>query len=78
MIVARKTKELDFEEEMRQTFKKFGLDNSGSISTNALRKVMATLDETLIGQQIDEMMMEADKDGNETIDCQLPPSPMLR
>lgn len=69
--MALKTKETDFEEEMREAFKVFDHDNSGSISITELRHVMVSIDNTLTDSQIDEMMKEADLDGDGTIDCQL-------
>ncbi|KAH6664159.1 EF-hand protein [Halenospora varia] len=67
-LMALKTKETDFEEEMREAFKVFDHDNSGSISITELRHVMVSIDNTLTDSQIDEMMKEADLDGDGTID----------
>jgi calmodulin len=60
----------DFEHEMRMAFQVFDRDNSGSISSDELRLVMRQLGENLTDQEIDEMLQEADKDGNGTIECE--------
>jgi len=62
--------ESDFEHEMRMAFKVFDRDNSGTISSDELRLVMKQLGENLTDQEIDEMLHEADKDGNGLIDCE--------
>ena len=72
-MMSRTAKEPDVEEEMRQAFNVFDHDKSGSISADELRQVMRSLDETLTDDQIDEMMKEADLNGDGTIDCQLLP-----
>lgn len=69
--MARTSKASDSEEEMREAFKIFDQDNSGFISAAKLRSVMMLLDQTLTDEQIDDMMKEADVDGNGTIDCVL-------
>jgi Ca2+-binding EF-hand superfamily protein len=75
-MMARTTKEPDAEEEMRQAFNVFDHDRNGSISIDELRQVMHSLDETLTDDQIDEMMKEADLNGDGTIDCRLLPFPI--
>jgi calmodulin len=60
----------DFEHEMRMAFQVFDRDNSGTISSDELRLVMKQLGENLTDQEIDEMLHEADKDGNGAIDCE--------
>jgi calmodulin len=61
----------DFEHEMRMAFQVFDRDGSGTISSDELRLVMKQLGENLTDREIDEMLQEADKDGNGTIDCEL-------
>ena len=75
-MMSRTMKEPDAEEEMRQAFNVFDHNNSGSISAAELRQVMHSLDETLTDDQIDEMMKEADLNGDGRIDCQLLPIPI--
>jgi calmodulin len=60
----------DFEHETRMAFQVFDRDGSGTISSEELRMVMKQLGENLTDLEIDEMMREADKDGDGTIDCE--------
>ena len=75
-MMSRTMKEPDVEEEMRQAFNVFDHNRSGSISAAELRQVMHSLDETLTDDQIDEMMKEADLNGDGTIDCRFLPIPI--
>lgn len=60
----------DFEHEMRMAFEVFDRDGSGTISSDELRLVMKQLGENLTDQEINEMLQEADKDGDGMIDCE--------
>lgn len=68
-MMSRKTKEGDSDAELRDAFRVFDRDNSGTISRKELHQVMKSMGETLTDAEIDEMMREADKDGDGTIDC---------
>ena len=46
----------------------FDTDNSGKISAQELKKVMANLGENLTDEEIDEMIREADTDGDGEVD----------
>lgn len=59
----------DTAEETRAAFNVFDKDGSGTISASELRDVMKSLGENLTDAEIDEMIREADKDNNGTIDC---------
>ena len=59
----------DFAQETRAAFDVFDKDGSGTISADELRQVMKSLGENLTDAEIDEMIKEADKDRNGTIDC---------
>ncbi len=59
----------DFAHETRAAFNVFDKDGSGTISADELRQVMKSLGENLTDEEIDEMIREADKDKNGTIDC---------
>ena len=61
----------DFAHETRAAFDVFDKDGSGTISADELRQVMKSLGENLTDEEIDEMIREADKDRNGTIDCEL-------
>jgi hypothetical protein len=74
--MARKMKDTDSEEEIREAFKVFDRDNNGFISAAELRHVMTSIGEKLSDDEVDEMIREADQDGDGRIDCTnaLPPS----
>ncbi|KAL2443965.1 Calmodulin [Exophiala dermatitidis] len=58
----------DFAHETRAAFDVFDKDGSGTISADELRQVMKSLGENLTDAEIEEMIREADKDMNGTID----------
>ena len=63
-MMARKMKESDTEEEIREAFKVFDKDGNGFISASELRTVMTSLGEKLTDEEVDEMIHEADTDGD--------------
>lgn len=70
-LLARKMKETDTEEELVQAFKVFDRDGNGNdlcdlgfISAAELRHVMTNLGEKLTDEEVDEMLKEADVDGD--------------
>jgi calmodulin len=71
-MMARKMKDTDSEEEIREAFKVFDRDNNGFISAAELRHVMTSIGEKLTDDEVDEMIREADQDGDGRIDCQNP------
>jgi len=73
-MMARKMKDTDSEEEIREAFKVFDRDNNGFISAAELRHVMTSIGEKLTDDEVDEMIREADQDGDGRIDCELCPS----
>ena len=72
-MMARKMKDTDSEEEIREAFKVFDRDNNGFISAAELRHVMTSIGEKLTDDEVDEMIREADQDGDGRIDCMPPP-----
>ena len=68
-MMARKMKDTDSEEEIREAFKVFDRDNNGFISAAELRHVMTSIGEKLTDDEVDEMIREADQDGDGRIDC---------
>ncbi|ELT91434.1 hypothetical protein CAPTEDRAFT_146942 [Capitella teleta] len=67
-MMERKMKETDTEEEMREAFRVFDKDGDGFISAAELRHVMANLGEKLTEQEVDEMIKEADINGDGKVD----------
>jgi len=72
-MMARKMKDTDSEEEIREAFKVFDRDNNGFISAAELKHVMTSIGEKLTNEEVDEMIREADQDGDGKIDCTCPP-----
>ena len=52
------------EEEIREAFRVFDKDGNGFISAAELRHVMTNLGEKLTDEEVDEMIREADIDGD--------------
>merc|ERR1712025_885172 len=61
---ARKMKDTDSEEEILEAFKVFDKDGNCFISAAELRHVMTNLGEKLTDEEVDEMIREADIDGD--------------
>lgn len=68
-MMARKMKDTDSEEEIREAFKVFDRDNNGFISAAELRHVMTSIGEKLTEDEVQEMINEADQNGDGRIDC---------
>ena len=63
-MMAKKMKETDSEEELKEAFRVFDKDGNGFISASELRHVMTNLGEKLTDEEVDEMIREADIDGD--------------
>merc|ERR1719445_2371175 len=63
-MMARKMKDTDSEEEIREAFRVFDKDGNGFISEEEIRHVMTNLGEKLTDEEVDEMIREADIDGD--------------
>ena len=68
--MALKVKASDSDAELRAAFEVFDKDGSGTINAQELFQVMKSIGEDFTEAQIDEMLKEADHDGNGTIDCE--------
>ena len=63
-MMAKKMRDTDTEEEIREAFRVFDKDGNGFISSAELRHVMTNLGEKLTDDEVDEMIKEADIDGD--------------
>lgn len=63
-LMARKIKTKDSQAEIIEAFKVFDKDGSGKISAEELRTVMHSLGEKLSDQEVNEMIREADTNGD--------------
>ena len=63
-LMARKMKDTDTEEELLEAFKVFDRDGNGFITSHELRYVMTNLGEALTSDEVEEMIKEADLDGD--------------
>lgn len=63
-LMVRKMKDTDTEEELLEAFKVFDRDGNGFITSHELRHVMTNLGESLSPEEVEEMIKEADLDGD--------------
>ena len=63
-LMARKMRDNDSEEELIEAFKIFDRDGNGLISNVELQHVMTSLGENVTMDEVDEMIKEADLDGD--------------
>ena len=66
-LMARKMKDTDTDEEMVEAFKVFDRDGNGLIQKDELKKVMEIMGEEVTNEEIEEMMVIADPDGDSAI-----------
>ena len=67
-LMARNIKEGNPEAELKEKFKLFDKDGNGLIDRDELKSVMQQLGEKLSEDDIDEMITDADKNGDGMID----------
>uniref|UniRef100_A0A6B2E5I9 Putative calmodulin-like isoform x3 n=2 Tax=Phlebotominae TaxID=7198 RepID=A0A6B2E5I9_9DIPT len=63
-MMSKKMKGADGEDELREAFRVFDKNNDGLISSSELRHVMTNLGEKLSQEEVDDMIKEADMDGD--------------
>lgn len=63
-LMARKLRGTDSDEELKNAFRVFDKDQNGFISAAELRIVMSNVGEKLTDEEIDDMIREADVDGD--------------
>ena len=63
-MMSRKMKDTDAEEEIRNAFQVFDKNLDGFITPAELRHIMTNLGEKLTDEEVDEMIREADLDGD--------------
>lgn len=68
MMVTRNPNNFNSEDEMRQAFSVFDKDGDGFITADELRHVMTSLGEKLTDEEVNEMISEADRNGDNQID----------
>ncbi|KAJ8309339.1 hypothetical protein KUTeg_014213 [Tegillarca granosa] len=64
-LMARKVRDQETVGDLEEAFKIFDEDDSGTITAKQLREVMTTLGEKLTDEEVDEMIKEADKNGDD-------------
>ncbi|TKY61392.1 Calmodulin protein 8 [Spatholobus suberectus] len=67
-LMARKMKETEAEEELKEAFRVFDKDQDGYISPSELRSVMRTIVEKVTEEEVEQMVKEADLDGDGLVD----------
>jgi calmodulin len=67
-LMARKMNNQDKDAEIREAFNVFDKDGSGKISKDELRHIMKSLGEDLSEEEIQQMILEADTNGDGEID----------
>jgi len=70
MMTASPTKAPDFGQEMLQAFKVFDMDNSGTISSAEIYRVMSSIGQQVSDEELKCILEEVDKNGDGAIDCE--------
>jgi len=63
-LMAKKLQTADSIDEMREAFLVFDRDKSGSVTASELKHVMSNLGEQVSDEEVEEMIREADADGD--------------
>lgn len=63
-MMSNQTEDFDHETEIRETFRMFDKDGDGFITAGELRYMFANMGQKLSDEEINEMIMDADVDGD--------------
>ncbi|XP_070538785.1 calmodulin-like isoform X2 [Ptychodera flava] len=66
-MMAKKLRDIDIDEEIRDAFRVFDKEGKGSITSKELKYVLTTYGDTLPDEEVQEMLSEADTDGDGSI-----------
>ena len=66
--MAKKTKEAEDEQELREAFRVFDKNNRGVIDTADLKIILKALDPDMPDEEIDQIISDIDEDGSGTVD----------
>ncbi len=69
-VMAKRFNEKDTNDEIMKAFQLFDVDKSGTISFDNLKTVAKQLGENLSDDELREMITEADRDGDNEVNCQ--------
>ena len=64
VMMVKKMQESDTENEIREAYRVFDKERTGVIAVSEMRLILSNLPEKLSGEEIEEMLATADKDGN--------------
>lgn len=67
-LMAKKTKEAEDEQELREAFRVFDKNNRGVIDVSDLKVIFNALDPDMADEEIDQIISEVDEDGSGTVD----------
>ena len=67
-LMVKKMKDTSSDEKILDVFKYYDKDGNGYVSARELRSIMTSLGELLTDQEIDELISEADANGDGQID----------
>jgi len=63
-LMARRMRDGDLEEEMKQVFRLFDRDGNGLVGASELKSLMLGIGEKITDDEVEDMIREADKDGD--------------
>jgi calmodulin len=69
-LMTKKYMQVDLESDIKEAFKMFDRDGNGVISADELRFMMTNLGEKLTDEEVEEMLREADVNGDGQVDYQ--------